>query len=69
MCGLGEIDSEDWRKHTQYRGGYHDKHVVVQWFWKVCLFVEISIQSFLDKFSFFLSKNNSVSISLILCDL
>ena len=36
MCGLGEIDGEDWRKNTQYRGGYHDKHVVIQWFWKVC---------------------------------
>jgi len=35
MCGLGEIDTSDWRKNTQYRGGYHDKHVVIQWFWKV----------------------------------
>ncbi|XP_066923959.1 E3 ubiquitin-protein ligase NEDD4-like isoform X2 [Clytia hemisphaerica] len=37
MCGLGEIDSDDWRKHTQYRGGYHDKHVVIQWFWKAVI--------------------------------
>ncbi|XP_047139464.1 E3 ubiquitin-protein ligase NEDD4 isoform X1 [Hydra vulgaris] len=34
LCGLGEIDMEDWRKNTQYRSGYHDKHVVIQWFWK-----------------------------------
>jgi len=34
LCGLGEIDVDDWRKNTQYRGGYHDKHTVVQWFWK-----------------------------------
>jgi len=34
LCGLGEIDVDDWRKNTNYRGGYHDKHVVVQWFWK-----------------------------------
>ena len=41
MCGLGEIDGEDWRKNTQYRGGYHDKHVVIQWFWKVRHFFQI----------------------------
>ena len=35
LCGLGEIDEEDWRKHTNYRSGYHDKHFVIQWFWKV----------------------------------
>jgi len=34
LCGLGEIDEEDWRKHTNYRSGYHDKHFVIQWFWK-----------------------------------
>ncbi|XP_031561093.1 E3 ubiquitin-protein ligase NEDD4-like isoform X1 [Actinia tenebrosa] len=34
MCGLGDIDTEDWRKHSNYRGDYHDKHIVIQWFWK-----------------------------------
>eukprot|EP00794_Sanderia_malayensis_P009788 gene9788-10787_t len=34
LCGLGEIDDKDWRVHTNYRSGYHDKHVVIQWFWK-----------------------------------
>lgn len=34
LCGLGEINVNDWRSNTQYRGGYHDKHVVIQWFWK-----------------------------------
>jgi len=34
LCGLGEINVGDWRLNTQYRGGYHDKHVVIQWFWK-----------------------------------
>ncbi|XP_057304153.1 E3 ubiquitin-protein ligase NEDD4-like isoform X3 [Hydractinia symbiolongicarpus] len=37
LCGLGEIDCDDWRKHTQYRSGYHDKHAVIQWFWKAVL--------------------------------
>ena len=35
MCGLGEIDINDWRKNTNYRGEYSDKHHVVVWFWKV----------------------------------
>ncbi|XP_065060296.1 E3 ubiquitin-protein ligase NEDD4-like isoform X2 [Rhopilema esculentum] len=34
LCGLGEIDEEDWKKHTNYRGGYHEKHFAIQWFWK-----------------------------------
>lgn len=34
MCGLGEIDINDWRKHTNYRGEYSDKHHVIVWFWK-----------------------------------
>lgn len=34
MCGLGEIDINDWRKHTNYRGEYGDKHHVIVWFWK-----------------------------------
>lgn len=35
MCGLGDIDTNDWRKNANYRGEYHDKHIVIQWFWKV----------------------------------
>ena len=38
MCGLGDIDIADWRKHTNYRGEYHDKHVIIQWFWKVRIY-------------------------------
>lgn len=37
MCGLGDIDTTDWRKHTNYRGEFHDKHIVIQWFWKVII--------------------------------
>lgn len=35
MCGLGEIDINDWRRNTNYRGEYSDKHNVIVWFWKV----------------------------------
>ncbi|KAJ2779525.1 hypothetical protein H4R18_003961 [Coemansia javaensis] len=31
--GLAEIDIEDWKKHTDYRG-YTESDQVVQWFWK-----------------------------------
>lgn len=31
--GLAEIDIEDWKKHTDYRG-YQETDQVVQWFWR-----------------------------------
>lgn len=31
--GLAEIDIEDWKKHTDYRG-YQENDQVVQWFWR-----------------------------------
>ncbi|GAB5590341.1 hypothetical protein Unana1_05241 [Umbelopsis nana] len=31
--GIAEIDVEDWKKHTDYRG-YTEQDDVVQWFWK-----------------------------------
>lgn len=31
--GLTDIDIEDWRKHTDYRG-YQESDQVIQWFWK-----------------------------------
>ncbi|KAG7665290.1 hulA [[Candida] subhashii] len=31
--GLAEIDIEDWKKHTDYRG-YQESDQVIQWFWK-----------------------------------
>jgi hypothetical protein len=33
IAGTVEIDIADWRKHTEYRSGYHDQHPVIQWFW------------------------------------
>lgn len=35
MCGLGDVDVNDWREHTKYKNGYSANHLVVQWFWKV----------------------------------
>jgi ubiquitin protein ligase, putative len=37
MCGIGKIDVKDWKRHTIYKGGYHQSHVVIQYFWRVCL--------------------------------
>ncbi|KAM8934594.1 E3 ubiquitin-protein ligase HECW2 [Pelodytes ibericus] len=33
IAGTAEIDLGDWRIHTEYRGGYHDNHIVIRWFW------------------------------------
>nr|XP_033801984.1 E3 ubiquitin-protein ligase HECW2 isoform X2 [Geotrypetes seraphini] len=33
IAGTAEIDLSDWRNNTEYRGGYHDNHIVVRWFW------------------------------------
>lgn len=36
--GIAEIDVDDWKRHTDYRG-YTEQDEVVQWFWKVNIFV------------------------------
>ncbi|XP_072298114.1 E3 ubiquitin-protein ligase HECW2-like [Eucyclogobius newberryi] len=33
IAGTAEIDLSDWRNNTEYRGGYHDHHIVIRWFW------------------------------------
>uniref|UniRef100_A0A4W3JEM0 HECT-type E3 ubiquitin transferase n=1 Tax=Callorhinchus milii TaxID=7868 RepID=A0A4W3JEM0_CALMI len=33
IAGTAEIDISDWRNNTEYRGGYHDNHIVIRWFW------------------------------------
>ncbi|KAM4626233.1 E3 ubiquitin-protein ligase HECW2 isoform 2-T2 [Discoglossus pictus] len=33
IAGTAEIDLGDWRNNTEYRGGYHDTHIVIRWFW------------------------------------
>jgi len=34
ISGLGEINVEDWRTHTAYKGGYAPHDMVIQNFWK-----------------------------------
>ncbi|XP_048479602.1 uncharacterized protein LOC105392491 isoform X3 [Plutella xylostella] len=34
IAGAPELDVADWRANTEYRGGYHDAHPVVVWFWQ-----------------------------------
>ncbi|CAI4230788.1 unnamed protein product [Auanema sp. JU1783] len=33
LSGTVEINLDDWRANTEYRGGYYDDHVVIEWFW------------------------------------
>ncbi|KAJ8385601.1 hypothetical protein AAFF_G00184630 [Aldrovandia affinis] len=33
IAGTAEIDLNDWRNNTEYRGGFHDGHIVIRWFW------------------------------------
>uniref|UniRef100_A0A803TX07 HECT-type E3 ubiquitin transferase n=2 Tax=Anolis carolinensis TaxID=28377 RepID=A0A803TX07_ANOCA len=40
MCGLGDVDVNDWREHTKYKGGYNANHAVIQWFWKAVLLMD-----------------------------
>nr|XP_054755636.1 E3 ubiquitin-protein ligase Nedd-4-like [Lytechinus pictus] len=37
LSGLGDINVNDWRSNTAYRGNYHANHIVIQWFWKAVL--------------------------------
>ncbi|CAF1233195.1 unnamed protein product [Adineta steineri] len=34
ISGLGEINVNDWRTYTMYKGGYTPEALVIQWFWK-----------------------------------
>mmetsp|Transcript_28210 Transcript_28210/g.66788 ORF Transcript_28210/g.66788 Transcript_28210/m.66788 type:complete len:495 (-) Transcript_28210:74-1558(-) len=35
LCGLPEIDMDDWKAHCEYRAGYSADHEVVLWFWEL----------------------------------
>ncbi|XP_063694630.1 E3 ubiquitin-protein ligase NEDD4-like isoform X1 [Bolinopsis microptera] len=34
MCGITQIDVEDWATYTDFKGGFSPTHHVVVWFWK-----------------------------------
>uniref|UniRef100_A0A669DL08 E3 ubiquitin-protein ligase n=1 Tax=Oreochromis niloticus TaxID=8128 RepID=A0A669DL08_ORENI len=40
MCGLGDVDVNDWRANTKYKNGYCSNHMVIQWFWKAVLLMD-----------------------------
>ncbi|XP_069838547.1 E3 ubiquitin-protein ligase NEDD4 isoform X1 [Dendropsophus ebraccatus] len=40
MCGLGDVDVNNWREHTKYKNGYSIGHPVIQWFWKAVLMMD-----------------------------
>ncbi|XP_028258388.1 E3 ubiquitin-protein ligase NEDD4-like isoform X2 [Parambassis ranga] len=40
MCGLGDVDVNDWRENTKYKNGYCPNHVVIRWFWKTVLLMD-----------------------------
>ena len=35
LCGLAEINVDDWRKYTVYANGYNPNDDAIIWFWKV----------------------------------
>jgi len=37
LAGLQDIDVNDWKRHTKYRGEYNANHPVIVNFWKVWL--------------------------------
>uniref|UniRef100_A0A915L8F8 HECT-type E3 ubiquitin transferase n=1 Tax=Romanomermis culicivorax TaxID=13658 RepID=A0A915L8F8_ROMCU len=34
LSGTVEIDIGDWRRNTEYKGGFNNDHVVIFWFWQ-----------------------------------
>ncbi|XP_069480984.1 E3 ubiquitin-protein ligase NEDD4 isoform X2 [Ambystoma mexicanum] len=40
MCGLGDVDVNDWKEHSKYKNGYSSGHQVIQWFWKAVLLMD-----------------------------
>ncbi|CAL8350146.1 unnamed protein product [Merluccius merluccius] len=40
MCGLGDVDVNDWRANTKYKNGYCPSQPVIQWFWKTVLLMD-----------------------------
>ncbi|XP_045889398.1 E3 ubiquitin-protein ligase NEDD4a isoform X1 [Micropterus dolomieu] len=40
MCGLGDVDVNDWRENTKYKNNYCSNHIVILWFWKTVLLMD-----------------------------
>lgn len=50
LCGDSNIDVEDWRKNTIYKGNFSEKSQVIQWFWKILSEMSIEQKSEFLKF-------------------
>lgn len=35
VCGTPDINLDDWKENTSYRGDFTEKHKVVKWFWTI----------------------------------
>uniref|UniRef100_A0A8C7VS06 E3 ubiquitin-protein ligase n=1 Tax=Oncorhynchus mykiss TaxID=8022 RepID=A0A8C7VS06_ONCMY len=40
MCGLGDVDVNDWRENTKYKNSYCPNQPVILWFWKTVLLMD-----------------------------
>jgi len=47
MCGLQDIDVNDWKANTNYKGEYNPNHPVIVNFWKVSQLRLLSLIIFL----------------------
>ena len=47
MCGLQDIDVNDWKAHSAYKGEYNPNHPVILNFWKVLIKLQLTILAFL----------------------
>ena len=43
MCGLQDIDVNDWKAHSAYKGEYNPNHPVILNFWKVLIKLQLTI--------------------------
>ncbi|RYG68406.1 hypothetical protein EON64_05250 [archaeon] len=34
LCGVQDINLDDWLRHTEYQGEYNSRHPIIRWFWK-----------------------------------
>ena len=35
LCGMQQLNVDEWEKHTVYRGGYESDSTHIRWFWQV----------------------------------
>ena len=37
LCGMQELNVDEWEKHTVYKGGYSGDSKHIKWFWQVMI--------------------------------